>query len=785
MSRPLRREDDQHRPAFPTHDLSSSPSPRKRHESDRHAYDQHQSRHHGHGRLRSMSPTSDYSDNHPRDTREDQRRRRSPSPFDGVSLSDRDHAASSSGSRPRSRGQPNSASSSSRQRRADDSWRPRVRDDRDSRRRDTQDVNRVNGNGVPKIRRRPWGADVDSVPEAIESRPRTPSPTAPRASNGGQQDDSTPANLSIRGAANAIEHESQRLTGGSGFKSPVALHKRLDSRRSDHKDADENIRRDRGSGWHRNKNDDRGWRGHSYTDRTSPDRSGRPQRNESANQGQGEDRYFARHDRRNRGRSPETQVGREKGGALADMTSPPPSDPPSSRDRADSTDKRHKRSPSPSRTRSIPNDAPLTVTRRRPPSPSSFSEKTTERQAKRPRSNKEDPELAPSRDTSSVPARVAEDTKERPVRRDTLAKRWRLDPADTEPQMEASAKRRPSRSRSPSGRKDDRAPDNRRRERWRRNDERSDDWRRDRDMRRERDSTTHRWRNRSDRLDSTEKQSENESENVGQSDGADHVPIDEDAGHLDGRLLSRRRGDGSGRGDNAGKMRESDSYRPADRGSQVGSFEAGSTQATTRRGGWTTVRAGNPGSAPDRPNVSGRREAPRYDGKRDDNDSTAPASDDIRKEHEDIPQSPAHSSPRRPPGPPPRPPGPPPRPPTSTLSEPKSNDGPSPAVGSATAAAQPRPSGATSSLAPPQAEPGEGYERIGQVGEGTYGQVFKARSEKTGILVALKRIRMESEKDGFPVTAMREIKLLQGLRHENVVRLHEMMTLRCEYGTPR
>ncbi|PWN47928.1 Pkinase-domain-containing protein [Violaceomyces palustris] len=79
------------------------------------------------------------------------------------------------------------------------------------------------------------------------------------------------------------------------------------------------------------------------------------------------------------------------------------------------------------------------------------------------------------------------------------------------------------------------------------------------------------------------------------------------------------------------------------------------------------------------------------------------------------------------------------------------------------------------SLSPPRAEPGEAYERIIQVGEGTYGQVFKARSERTGVLVALKKIRMEAEKDGFPVTAMREIKLLQALRHENVVRLHEMM----------
>lgn len=74
-----------------------------------------------------------------------------------------------------------------------------------------------------------------------------------------------------------------------------------------------------------------------------------------------------------------------------------------------------------------------------------------------------------------------------------------------------------------------------------------------------------------------------------------------------------------------------------------------------------------------------------------------------------------------------------------------------------------------------RARPDEVYEQISQVGEGTYGQVYKAKGDRTGVIVALKKIRMESEKDGFPITAMREIKLLQGLRHENVVRLHEML----------
>jgi CTD kinase subunit alpha len=40
------------------------------------------------------------------------------------------------------------------------------------------------------------------------------------------------------------------------------------------------------------------------------------------------------------------------------------------------------------------------------------------------------------------------------------------------------------------------------------------------------------------------------------------------------------------------------------------------------------------------------------------------------------------------------------------------------------------------------------FQRIGQVGEGTYGKVYKARNTLTGELVALKKIRMEGERDG-------------------------------------
>jgi CTD kinase subunit alpha len=75
----------------------------------------------------------------------------------------------------------------------------------------------------------------------------------------------------------------------------------------------------------------------------------------------------------------------------------------------------------------------------------------------------------------------------------------------------------------------------------------------------------------------------------------------------------------------------------------------------------------------------------------------------------------------------------------------------------------------------PEQETAEFYKIVSQVGEGTFGKVYKAKNASSGRFVALKRIRMEAEKDGFPVTAMREIKLLQSLQHPNVIQLYEMM----------
>lgn len=43
-------------------------------------------------------------------------------------------------------------------------------------------------------------------------------------------------------------------------------------------------------------------------------------------------------------------------------------------------------------------------------------------------------------------------------------------------------------------------------------------------------------------------------------------------------------------------------------------------------------------------------------------------------------------------------------------------------------------------------------------------------------MVALKKVRLENEKEGFPITAVREIKILRQLNHRNVVKLIDIVT---------
>jgi len=66
------------------------------------------------------------------------------------------------------------------------------------------------------------------------------------------------------------------------------------------------------------------------------------------------------------------------------------------------------------------------------------------------------------------------------------------------------------------------------------------------------------------------------------------------------------------------------------------------------------------------------------------------------------------------------------------------------------------------------------FEKMNRVGEGTYGVVYRARDTKSGEIVALKRVRMDREKDGMPVSGLREVHVLLRCKHDNIVRLREI-----------
>lgn len=68
------------------------------------------------------------------------------------------------------------------------------------------------------------------------------------------------------------------------------------------------------------------------------------------------------------------------------------------------------------------------------------------------------------------------------------------------------------------------------------------------------------------------------------------------------------------------------------------------------------------------------------------------------------------------------------------------------------------------------------YTRLNHIEEGTYGVVFRARCNDTGDIYALKKLKLDEEKHGFPITSLREIMALQTAGdHENVVGIREVV----------
>ncbi|XP_061338695.1 cyclin-dependent kinase G-2-like isoform X2 [Gastrolobium bilobum] len=67
------------------------------------------------------------------------------------------------------------------------------------------------------------------------------------------------------------------------------------------------------------------------------------------------------------------------------------------------------------------------------------------------------------------------------------------------------------------------------------------------------------------------------------------------------------------------------------------------------------------------------------------------------------------------------------------------------------------------------------FERLNKIDEGTYGVVYRAKDKKTGEIVALKKVKMEKEKEGFPLTSLREINILLSFHHPSVVDVKEVV----------
>jgi cell division cycle 2-like protein len=63
----------------------------------------------------------------------------------------------------------------------------------------------------------------------------------------------------------------------------------------------------------------------------------------------------------------------------------------------------------------------------------------------------------------------------------------------------------------------------------------------------------------------------------------------------------------------------------------------------------------------------------------------------------------------------------------------------------------------------------EEFECLNKIEEGAYGVVYRAKDKKTEEIVALKRLKMEKEREGFPITSLREVDTLLKAQHPNVV----------------
>ncbi|GIX84627.1 cyclin-dependent kinase 20 [Caerostris extrusa] len=68
------------------------------------------------------------------------------------------------------------------------------------------------------------------------------------------------------------------------------------------------------------------------------------------------------------------------------------------------------------------------------------------------------------------------------------------------------------------------------------------------------------------------------------------------------------------------------------------------------------------------------------------------------------------------------------------------------------------------------------YSVIGRIGEGAHGIVLKAKNKITDAVVALKKIPLKHLDEGIPCVTLREIKALQQMNNENIVKLYDVFS---------
>jgi len=67
------------------------------------------------------------------------------------------------------------------------------------------------------------------------------------------------------------------------------------------------------------------------------------------------------------------------------------------------------------------------------------------------------------------------------------------------------------------------------------------------------------------------------------------------------------------------------------------------------------------------------------------------------------------------------------------------------------------------------------YSRIGLLGQGAYGKVYKAHDTVSGEFIAMKKTLHDFAREGVPTTVLREICLLRELKQENIVNLKDVV----------